>query len=232
MECWRAGERFAFTLIELLVVIAIISLLVSILLPSLQRAKELAYRAVCASNFHHIGLGLTSYVLDNDDYLPPGHSEHRAMWDWGSNWYIGFGLLQPYFEYPLGILATGRKYAERGPFHCPEPPWTIVPQHYGTWATVAYFGYYQCTPAWPWAPKPDETYRIDDTDSGAGLGSGWMMSNPWTGPLTGISNHREEGGNILYAGNYVKRRSSEEVFDRSSTSPYNGHLYVRYGLND
>lgn len=56
-----APKRHGFTLIELLVVIAIISLLVSILLPSLTKAKELARRAVCASNLHQIGTGLAMY---------------------------------------------------------------------------------------------------------------------------------------------------------------------------
>jgi len=60
----------AFTLIELLVVIAIISLLVSILLPSLNRAKELANRAVCASHLRSIGLGINVYVDDYDEHLP------------------------------------------------------------------------------------------------------------------------------------------------------------------
>lgn len=46
-------RRHGFTLIELLVVVAIISLLVSILLPSLSRAKELARTVVCATNIHN-----------------------------------------------------------------------------------------------------------------------------------------------------------------------------------
>ena len=54
----------AFTLIELLMVIAIISLLASILLPSLNRAKDLARRVVCASNMKSCGLATRLYAND------------------------------------------------------------------------------------------------------------------------------------------------------------------------
>ena len=64
-------EARGFTLIELLVVVAIISLLVSILLPSLNRAKELARQAICAANLHNLGNGVMLYANDYDGRTPP-----------------------------------------------------------------------------------------------------------------------------------------------------------------
>ena len=66
----RESKHGAFTLIELLVVIAIISLLVSILLPSLQQAKELARAAVCSSNLRNQGIMLATWSMENDGYCP------------------------------------------------------------------------------------------------------------------------------------------------------------------
>ncbi len=62
--------KYGFTLIELLVVIAIIALLVSILLPSLNRARELAKRAVCSTNLNGMGKALVLFSSTNDDKMP------------------------------------------------------------------------------------------------------------------------------------------------------------------
>ena len=63
----------AFTLMELLVVIAIIALLLSILMPSLRKAKELARNVICMSNFHQYGLAGFMYLNDNEDRFPDSY---------------------------------------------------------------------------------------------------------------------------------------------------------------
>ncbi len=69
-----------FTLIELLVVIAIIALLISILLPSLSRARELSKRTVCASNLRGIGQAMYIYAQD-DPQVFPAHGQIRTQND-------------------------------------------------------------------------------------------------------------------------------------------------------
>ncbi|MBN1555616.1 MAG: type II secretion system protein [Phycisphaerae bacterium] len=80
-----ARRRCAFTLIELLVVIAIISLLVSILVPSLTKAKELAKRAVCASHLRAIGVSASLYAQENSGYFPSvGPRVGNSNYDWAA----------------------------------------------------------------------------------------------------------------------------------------------------
>ncbi len=66
----KSSNNLGFTLIELLVVVAIIAVLISMLLPALNYARELAKRSVCRSNLHQIGLAMLMYGNENNDKPP------------------------------------------------------------------------------------------------------------------------------------------------------------------
>jgi prepilin-type N-terminal cleavage/methylation domain-containing protein/prepilin-type processing-associated H-X9-DG protein len=78
----RKDRKRAFTLIELLVVVAIIALLISILLPSLSRARELSKRLVCQSNIKGIGTSFKIYANDNEENWPTPTFNESAQIQW------------------------------------------------------------------------------------------------------------------------------------------------------
>lgn len=95
-------KKQGFTLIELLVVIAIIAMLLSILMPSLGKAKSVARRIICRNNIRQQCLGITLYAGESDSWVPT-QPAGNWLWDvsfWSTNQisnYAGFDDNEVYY---------------------------------------------------------------------------------------------------------------------------------------
>ena len=95
----REGRtRTAFSLVELLVVIGIVGVLIALLLPAVQMAREAARKTHCANNLKQIGLGMQTYLLTHKSFpsgylstVLPDHDDGGPGWAWGA-------LILPFIE--------------------------------------------------------------------------------------------------------------------------------------
>jgi prepilin-type N-terminal cleavage/methylation domain-containing protein len=132
----QSSNRHAFTLIELLVVIAIIGVLVALLLPAVQAAREAARRAQCSSNIKQVMLGLHGYH-ETHEQLPPGGSTITGLsWRVAILPYIEWLSLHNKFSFNKGMWNAGPNH--EGPnklvhglvkiplYRCPSQPYDFA----------------------------------------------------------------------------------------------------------
>jgi prepilin-type processing-associated H-X9-DG protein len=107
-SCFTAVRRRALTIVELMVSVAIMGLLIAILLPAVQAAREASRRSQCASHLHQVGVALHSYYTRHNVF-PPGYlsdiDEERD--DLGPGWSWGAMLLD---DLELGNLKPGLNF--------------------------------------------------------------------------------------------------------------------------
>ncbi len=231
--CQFAQKR-AFTLIELLVVISIIALLLSILLPSLSRAKQAARVAVCAGSLQGLARGFAVYAVSNNDRYPPNQIQF-----FNPNMHENERLQRTC----LFIYAIGDEYelhagpaelvknniVEKKAFFCPgarfmgktqggpEISWPGPLDYWGLEDVMYYWGNY-----YYWASNKDFKLSVFRTryERDAGVyGNAHGLSSPGMSLL--ISDFHPTGSpSIAYGGNH-ERRGANTAFN-------DGHVDYRY----
>ncbi|MEX0978004.1 MAG: DUF1559 domain-containing protein [Pirellulales bacterium] len=178
--------RRGFTLIELLVVIAIIGLLVALLLPAIQAARESARRTHCLTNLEQIGLALQHYA-DAHRRLPPASTSDVdfGVWSFAADPNIHLhswrSLILPFVEdstlhgmvdYTISALAPGNRLAAATVvtlYRCPsfdgfdfsrEKKYAAISPNF---AIANYVALGATTVGSLWEPGPDGTRRPDGT---------------------------------------------------------------------
>ncbi|QEG33934.1 DUF1559 family PulG-like putative transporter [Bythopirellula goksoeyrii] len=108
----RSSARTAFTLVELLVVIAIIGVLVALLLPAVQSAREAARRTQCTNNLKQVGLGMQNYQSAQGSFPPGSQADDEPGRRIVHQWTV---YLMPYIEETAIANRYDWKVGDRGP---------------------------------------------------------------------------------------------------------------------
>jgi type II secretory pathway pseudopilin PulG len=170
----------AFTLVELLVVIGIIAVLIGILLPSLNKAREASKRTVCLSNMRELGNSFRLYATAFKDAIPIGYMDQKqfsyvALWDSG-------GAAPRFKPSQMGLLVLANVAPSPKTFYCPseEDPQYMFNSGAGGNAVNA----------WPYYQNPPAPLVIGAAETTAA--SGTMRGPSQTGQSTDPVHFRSE----------------------------------------
>lgn len=120
-------SKRGFTLVELLVVIGIIALLISILLPSLNKARDAAKKTVCLSNMRELGNSFRLYSTAFKDAIPIGYMSEKQF-SYVALWHDGGTGTNSFKPSQMGLLVMGNVAPTPKVFYCPsedDPQYTF-----------------------------------------------------------------------------------------------------------
>lgn len=217
--------KLRFTLIELLFVIAIITILASLLLPALGRAKKQSQQILCKGNQKQIFIGICSYASDNNDWLP--------LCDYSPQWWKKLAINNNYIKVEGDYKYTA-PYKRNGVFSCPSEnhldqdwdnpsPYYWHGSHYGIncYLTI----YPVSNPAWS-AWCPDKFTTIKGAHSEVYLLGDCTTPPSARGPYIPEFKYRHSNGtNICFADGHLEWRSFANV----KPSPGGSSIEWQYG---
>jgi len=227
--------RKAFTLVELLVVIAIIGILIALLLPAVQSAREAARRIECRNNMKQIGLAMHNY-LSTHKVFPPGciNENNQCL-----NGVSGGGLRPgqytsgraPWAVFILPYLEQQARY-DRFDFNKPFVGlyYSLSPQPpYGGTPYVNYEYQQMPNPAFHCPSNPDSTEDNPRTDYSAVSGGGTDSDSQChgSGAITGRRHFFNNG--IFYVNSKTKPRDIPDGLTKTFLVAENTHLRCNNG---
>jgi len=209
-----------FTLVELLVVLGIIGLLLGILLPAMEKAREKAYVLDCASHLNQIGVGVLMYTNDNRGHYP------RTMYDPTLPLTVGtnpaapdpFGVGGPSANdesTPLFMLLRANRNMAKEMIEPYTDELESIIDPAADYTARSNFTDYKKNLSYSFAnPYPDTTAAKSGYDLTSKINPAFAIAadlNPGKGPGINSRNHEGRGQNVLFADMHVEWTQSPKV---------------------